>query len=239
MFFVDTINIFILLLSIDNISYAYNFLINNYNKKLTYKQIIDNNNKTYLTPIFERYTFYGFITMIYYLFVTLIIREWILFIKFMLALTSLPIINNLLYLHYKNVFDSVQMTKNKVIKFIFCEQIYSIIEKTNKNYVDNEIILNKNELIEVLMNISTIKDEIITFVKNILIVVLLNYFKTKSTVYYKITKYIYMINSGKNYINNINVEDAKKNFIDIFKNKKYDKLNDPMIIHSMLYLYYN
>ena len=42
-----------------------------------------------------------------------------------------------------------------------------------------------------------------------------------------------------NYINNINVKDAKKNFNDIFKNKNYDKLNDPMIIHSMLYLYYN
>jgi hypothetical protein len=238
-FLFETINIFLLLLSIDNISYAYNFLINNYNKKLTYKEIIESNNKTYLTPIFERYLFYGFITITYYLFITLIMRNYIIFVKLLLALYAIPLINNKIYLEYTYIFDNVHEFKNKIIKLIFCDQIFTIIQKLNREYIDDNIILNKDELINILMLSTNIKNEIITFVKNILIVLLLNYFKTKSVIYYKITKYIYMINSGKNYVNNINVENAKKNFIDIFKNKNYDKFNDPMTIHTMLYLYYN
>jgi hypothetical protein len=226
-------------LSIDNIAYAYNFLVNNYKKKLSYKEIIDINNKTYLAPIFERYLSYGFISLIYYIFVILIIRDYIIFVKLVLSLYAIPIINNHLYLDNKDIFEFVRLKKNEIIKLIFCEQIFIIIKKLNQEYVDNQIILDKNEIIEILMETSNIKNEIITFTKNILIVLLLNYFKTKSVIYYKITKYIYMINSGKKFVNNINIENAKSNFIDIFKNKKYDKFNDPMIIHSMLFLYYN
>jgi len=227
------------LLSIDNISFAYNFLVNNYKKKLSYKEIIDINNKKYLEPIFERYLFYGFVSLIYYIFVILIIRDYIIFIKVFLSLTAIPIINNCLYLDNKDIFEFVRLKKNEIIKLIFCEQIFTIIKKLNMEYVDNQIILNKDEIIKILMKTSNIKNEIITFTKNILIVLLLNYFKTKSVIYYKITKYIYMINSGKKFINNINIENAKANFIDIFENKNYERFNDPMIIHSMLFLYYN
>jgi hypothetical protein len=237
--FVIEINIFLLLLSIDNISHAYNFLVNNYNQRLTYKDIVDINNKIYLAPIFERYCFYGLITLTYYLFDLLVIENYIIFVKFLLSIIAFPYINNKIYERYVDIFEKIRLEKNKIIKLIFCKQIYKIIEKLNYEYVDNEIILYKNEIIDLLMVTNNFNNEIITFTKNIIIVLLLNYFKTKSIIYYKLTKYIYMINSGKNYINKINLDDAKENFIDIFKNKNYKKINDPMIIHSMLYLYYN
>jgi len=238
-FFINTYNIFLLLLSIDNISYAYNFLVNNYKKKLSYKEIVDINNKTYLTPFFERYLLYGFVSIIYYILVILIIRDYIIFVKIFISLCAFPVVNNYIYLSYNNYFEFIRLKKNEITKLIFCEQIYTIIKRLNAQYVDNEIIINKEEIIQILMDTMIVKDEIITFTKNILIVLLLNYFKTKSTIYYKITKYIYMINSGKKFINNINEKNAKTIFIDIFKNKNYDKFNDPMIIHSMLFLYYN
>ena len=108
-FFINTYNIFLLLLSIDNIAYAYNFIIHNYKKKLSYKEIIDINNKTYLAPFFERYLSYVFVFLLYYIFVILIISDYIIFIKLLLSFYAIPIINNKIYLNYQNIFEVVRL----------------------------------------------------------------------------------------------------------------------------------
>ena len=238
-YFSKDFNIYLLLTSLDNISYALNFIIININNKLSYSDIIDKNNSLYLLPLFERYLFYGFITIIYYAIQLLILRDYIFYIKIILSIASLPNINNIIYNKYYNIFNNIKQNKERIIKLIFCEQICNIIKKLNKNYIDDKIVLDNDEIIKILMESQNFKSEIITFIKNTLIVVLLNYFKSKSYIYYKITKYIYIYNSGNYYINNIDIDQAKQKFITIFKNKDYTKLNDPMTIHSMLYLYYN
>ena len=238
-YFINNFNICLLLISIDNISYGLDFLINNINNKLTYKDIIDVNNRLYKLQIFERYIFYIFLTGIYYFIKIFILNRYVFYLKIILSLLVIPIINNIVYDEYIDVFDRLKKSKEKLIKLIFCEQIYNIIKKLNKTYVDNKIDLNRTEIISVLMKLNNFNTEIITFIKNTLIVILLNYFKTKSFIYYKLIKYIYIYNSGIYFINNTNIKDATEKFIEIFKNKNYEKLNDPMTIHSMLFLYYN
>jgi len=238
-YFIDDFNILLLLISLDNVSYAVDFMINNINKNLSYNEIINENNKLYLMPTFERYLFYGTITTIYHTIKLLILRDYILYIKIILSLSSYPYINNIIYKEYLDIFEDLSHNKEKFFKIIFCEQIYNIIKKLNRIYLDDEIILDKDEIIDILYKSSNIKSEIITFIKNTLIVILLHYFKSKSLLYYKITKYIYIYNSGNYFINNIDITKARNKFITIFTNKDYVKLNDPMAIHSMLFLYYN
>jgi hypothetical protein len=204
-YFIDDFNILLLLLSLDNVSYAVDFMINNINKNLSYNEIINENNKLYLMPTFERYLFYGTITTIYHTIKLLILRDYILYIKIILSLSSYPNINNIIYKEYLDIFEDLSHNKEKFLKIIFCEQIYNIIKKLNRIYLDDEIILDKDEIIDILYKSRNIKSEIITFIKNTLIVILLHYFKSKSLLYYKITKYIYIYNSGNYFINNIDI----------------------------------
>ena len=239
LYFYNDFNIFLLLISLDNISYAIDFISNNFNKTLNYKEIINENNKLYISSLFERYIFYSFITCLYYFINIFILGNYLEYIKILLSLLSYPYINNIIYNNYTFVFKQIIIIKDDIIELIICEQIYNIIKKLNKYYIDDKILLDKKEIIDILKKSSNIKSEITTFIKNFLVVILLNYFKSKSFLYYKITKYIYIYNSGNYFINNINSDDAKDKFINIFKNKNYLKLNEPMTIHSMLYLYYN
>jgi len=237
-FSINNFNTFLLILSIDNFSYALDFIMNNINKSLTYHDIIFRNNKVYKIGLTERYIYYIFITLIYYFIKILILDRYVYFLKILISLMSIPyIFNQIIYENFKDYFDKLCIYKDKIIKLIICEQIYNIVEKINKKYLNDEIILNKTDIINILEKCD-LKSELISFIKNFFVVTLLSYCKTKSFLYYKLIKYVYIYNSGKYYINNINEEEAKNNFIDIFKNKQYEKLNEPMTIHSMLQLYY-
>jgi len=237
-FSINNFNTFLLILSIDNFSYALDFIINNINKSLTYHDIIFRNNKVYKIGLVERYIYYIFIAFLYYFIKILILDRYVYVLKILISLMSIPyIFNQIIYENFKDYFDKLCTYKDKIIKLLVCEQIYNIIEKINKKYLNEKIILNKSDIIMVLEKCD-LKSELLSFIKNFLIVSLLNYCKTKSFLYYKLIKYVYIYNSGKYYINNINEEEAINKFIDIFKNKQYNKLNEPMTIHSLLQLYY-
>jgi hypothetical protein len=238
-YFINDFNICLLLISLDNTAYGLNFLMNNIDHNLTYKDIINVNNRLYKLQIFERYVFYIILTITYYFIKIFILNKYVFYLKIILSFLAIPLINNIIYDEYIIIFDKLKQSKEKLIKLIFCEQIFNIIKKLNKTYIDNKIDLDKTEIISVLIKSNNFKTEIITFIKNTLIVILLNYFKSKSFIYYKLIKYIYIYNSGIYFINNINVKEATEKFIEIFKNKNYAKINDPMTIHSMLFLYYN
>jgi len=237
-FSINNFSTFLLILSIDNFSYALDFIMNNINKSLTYHDIIFKNNRVYKIGLVERYIYYIFITLLYYFIKILILDRYVYFLKILISLMSIPyIFNQIIYENFKNTFDKLCISKNKIIKLIICEQLYNIIEKINKKYLNEKIILDKTEII-IILEKCDLKSELISFIKNFFLVSLLSYCKTKSFVYYKLIKYVYIYNSGKYYINNINEEEAINKFIDIFKNKQYEKLNEPMTIHSLLHLYY-
>lgn len=237
-FSINNFNTFLLILSIDNFSYALDFIMNNINKSLTYHDIILRNNRVYKIGLTERYVYYIFITLFYYFIKILILDKYVYFLKILISLITIPyIFNQIIYDNFKDFFDKLSIYKDKIIKLIICEQLYNIIEKINKKYLNEKIILNKIDIINILKKCD-LKSELISFIKNFFVVTLLSYCKTKSFIYYKLIKYVYIYNSGKYYINNINEEEAKNKFIDIFKNKQYEKLNEPMTIHSMLQLYY-
>lgn len=249
-FLINNMNLLLLLISIDNISYANDFLIKSIFNRLNISNrndIIIQNTKLYKLNIIERYIFYIFIYLFYSTIKILILNKCTIIIKLtklLLSLTSLPIIlNNIIYDNYEDIFNRLTFYKDKIIRLIFCEQIYSIIAKLNTKLLDNRLILNKEEIIftlnDELSKCNNIRTEIFKFIKNTLVVSLLSYCKSKSIVYYKLIKYIYIYNSGSYYINNINIEDAKQKFIKIFETKSYKDLNNPMIIHSLLCLYYD
>ena len=80
-FSINNFSTFLLILSIDNFSYALDFIMNNINKSLTYHDIIFRNNKVYKIGLTERYIYYIFITLLYYFIKILILDRYVYFLK--------------------------------------------------------------------------------------------------------------------------------------------------------------
>ena len=238
-FLYDKMYIFLLLISIDSISYANHFLIKSIMHNIVDqdKNIVNQNNKLYKPTLFERYLSYAVIYFFYNIIKLLILNKGAIFFKIFLCIISLPLIFNIIYCKYEYIFKHITEFRDNIIRIIISEQIYNILVKLNIKFFNNKIILNKNEIINELNKCKNIGKEINKFIKNTLIVFVMSYTNSKSFIYYKIIKYIYIYNTGSYYINNINLDDAKQQIIKIFETKSYNDINDPMTIHTLIYLY--
>ena len=87
-------NIMLLFMTLDAVSLALDFVINNFNQNLTDSQIIQHNSKIYNIKSFERYVYYIIVSISYTIMQYLVFNENIYLIRQMVALTMLPIIFN-------------------------------------------------------------------------------------------------------------------------------------------------
>ena len=239
-YFINIYNILLLFISIDNFSYAIDFIINilksKYNKIDNHKQIIIKNNNLYLGTSYEKYVFYIILYIFYNLLYYFVTQNII--IKYCTCFLIIPDIYNQIYLKYNNYFDIVSSYRNYILKIFLAEQVTNIIKFLSKKYID-DINIDKEHIKLTLIENEMLIPETYLFIKNFLIVLLMMYFRSKSILYYKIIKYIYIYNSGKYYITNIDLEKCKIDLQQIILEKKYNKLNEPQLIQSMLYLYYS
>lgn len=237
----NTNSIFLHILSIDNIAFALDFIINLIKTKQIFKRehyqnIVILNNNLYKGKLIERYVYYILITFLYWLIYLFVIQNNI--IRYIIFITIIPCVFNTIYDTYEKYFKLISEYKDYIIKIFLAEQVSNIIKFLSKKYID-DVNVDKEHIKITLLETNTIIDEIYSFIKNFLIVLLMMYFRSKSILYYKIVKYIYIYNSGNYYINNIDLTSCKNNLKQIIEDKNYKKFNEPMIIQSMLYLYYS
>jgi hypothetical protein len=160
-------------------------------------------------------------------------------LKYIFGLLIVPFIfNDYIYPKLGYLFDKISIKKAKLIKKICSEQIASAIIQLNKLYIVDTDLIDKDQLVDKLMSATNIQTHIYMFIKNTVATILMMNLRKRSTVYYKLTKYAYMYNSG-DYLQNINLDEAKKIYIDTIKYKKYDEMAKPMFIQSVVYLYYS
>lgn len=232
-------NLLIGLLSIDSSYSAVEFVRNNIDKDLTESQILTTNEKLYKIGIIERYVYYIGLWALYLFFSIFVLNNNAIIIKYLAGLTLVPIFfNTIVYQNLKKIFIRIHKEKSDLLRKICFEQIANVIVHLERITIGGDIIIVKSEIIQALNNIETIKNDAVTFVKNVLITSLLIYLRKNSRLYYKIVKYVYHYGFGE-YIQDMNIEQATKLFEDVIKNKKYDNLSKPMFIQATVYLYCN
>jgi hypothetical protein len=227
------------LIYIDSIYYIIDFIKNSFNKKISDNQVLINNSGLYKTDSLNRYFYYLSTSVLYTYLKYFVFNAEILFLKYIFGLLIVPFIfNDYIYPKLWHIFDKISIKKTKLIKKICSEQIASAIIQLNKIYIANIDLIDKDQLVNKLMTVTNIQTNIYMFIKNTVATILMMKLRKSSTFYYKLTKYAYVYNSG-DYLQNINLDEAKNIYIDTIKYKKYDEMVKPMFIQSVIYLYYS
>lgn len=227
------------LIYIDSIYYVIDFIRNIFNEKISDKQVLINNDELYKTDSLNRYFYYLLLSVTHTYLKYFVFNTDILFLKYIFGLLIVPFIfNNYIYPKLSHIFAKLTIKKNRLIKKICSEQIACAIIQLNKLYMVNMDLIDKGQLVDKLTSVTDIQTHIYTFIKNTLATVLMMKLRKSSTIYYKLTKYAYMYNSG-DYLQNISLDEAKKIYMDTIKFKRYEEMAKPMFIQSVIYLYYS
>lgn len=234
----STSGLMFILITIDSIFNAIDFLISNFDKTMTDSQIVISNEKLYNVGSIERYVYYIGASLTYFTTTLFLLNGPSILLKSLLVLTVTPIIfNKIIHTKLISIFDIISRTKIMLLKKLCAEQLTNLIIKLSKTYVDSELEIDKNEMIDSLIELNKLESDVYAFLKNILVVSLMIYLRNNARLYYRIAKYIYAYNSGE-FITDMTIDDAKKLFVDLIKKKKYDQITKPMTIQSLIYLYY-
>ncbi len=237
MYLCSNINLFISLITIDSIYNAVDFIKNISDKKLTDSQVVNTSNNLYKIGTIDRYIYYSGTYVIHIFISNLVCNCELIIVRYMIGLTLLPFIfNNIIYKKLNKIFVAIINERTEIIKKIYCTQTANMIIYLKKIYFGNNVLLDKQEIINALYNLDNIKSEIWLFIRTFIIVYVLMYLRKYFRMYYKIAKYIYMYGYGE-YVKDITLENAKILFENIINNKKYDQITKPMFIQSMIYLY--
>jgi len=225
------------LIYIDSLFHILNLVRNIINEKLSDKQVLIKNQILYKTDSLNRYVYYATINIFDNFLSYFIFNKNITIVKHILGLSIMPVIfNDYIYPHYENAFDYITHKSQMLTKRVFSEQIASLIIKLNKVYILDVNLIDKTTLVENLMSATHIYEQTYNFVKNTILTILLIKLRGKSTLYYKLTKYAYIYNSG-DYLQNVTIDEAKKIYTRTMITKNFQEMSKPMFIQAMIYLY--
>lgn len=231
-------NILIIMMTIDNIYLAGNFLKNIFDENISESQIIISNNKLYSIGVIERYTCYIFFSIVLFFLKNFILNCNFLILDQLFILITIPyILNNCIYHNFEFCFDVVTNYKYQLIKNVCIEQLVILIINLSKTYYGKNIKLDKQEMIDTLLQYQNLNMYINNFIRNSLVVSLMIYLRRSSKICYKLSKYFYFYNTGE-YMTNITLSEARTHFKKVIENSRFDQLCHPMTIQSMIYLYY-
>jgi len=178
LYFINIYDTFLILISIDNFSFALDFIINickskynlSNNNLTNNKEIINKNNNLYLGSTCERYIYIILCYVIYNLIYYFVTENYI--IKYAICFSIIPDIFNNIYLKYNNYFLSIKEYKTYIIKIFLAEQVTNIIKYLSTKYID-DIVIDKEHIKDTLLETDTLISEIYLFIKNFLIVLLI------------------------------------------------------------------
>lgn len=230
----------ILLFSItaDSIFSAIKFLkiyLLNINKK----EALILNNSLYETSLINRYIYYFLLEATHKIFCLLLWRIDIHILYYILLLSICPMIFNYLCKHYLiNLFNIIDNEKFKFYRVIICKQLASIINTLSIICIEVEANIKFTELLVIFDDYNKIIDDIIEFIKNFLIISLINYARRNTSPFYsKLIKYYYNYKTGKMIEKSININIAKERFRYVILHRKWKNLMNNEILQSIIYIY--
>ena len=233
----NNLSIFFILMCVDGMNYVLDFFINSTRADLTRSEILTIHNKLYEISGIERMMYYMLcnITYIYLSYFTF--NSEITWVKYILSLTIIPIIfNTIIMYEFEHFFTIVKEKRQNLLKEIFIDQVSNIIIKLEELHINGKNVTNKYVLSTIINNIEDFKSNVSKFIKNILLTFLLIYLRKYYNKYYVLVKYYYKTQGEE--INDITLEEARNIFTDVIRNQEFDKLNKPIVVQSIIYLYY-
>ncbi len=232
------LNIFISMMWMDGIFSALDFFNHCLNTDLTASQALQTNSKIYNVGLIERYAYYIVITLVDFFLKVFVFNNQLTYLKYFIVITMIPtFFNNVTHKYLLLFFQKITFEKNDIMKKIYVEQTANVIVQLEKIYISEQIMIEKKEIMIALEDLTKIKAELPSFIKNTMITMLLIYLRKSSRPYYKTAKWLYVYMVG-DYIKDISIDEAKELFKNVIENKKYDYITKPMFIQAMIYLYW-
>jgi hypothetical protein len=235
-------DIFILGITCDGIYSGLYFLYKYFNKDLTENQILKSVSDIYIIDTLTRYQYYFILNLIYYLInIILFFKEIYLYYIFYILL--LPPLINYIYSKTDNgkIFFNFIITKRNIfLKKFFSKQISKFIEKNSFITGSPPLVLSYNKIMPLWEHIDNMTDVIISILKNILIITIINHLKINmNNLSYNFIKKLYNYKSGEEVSTKLNLEEAQKNIRLMIINNDWNSITSARITNSLKTIYIN
>jgi len=202
---------------------------------LSESQIVTEIGSIYTGTSLDRYIYYFLSYLFYKTVCTLLWVSDISMLYFMIIMTILPPILNIILTH--KIFLKIKEAKEMIVRIIIAKIFTKIIKFYSKLYLEREIKINYEEILILLKDYNETLNHFYSVLKNTLLILLLSYVKNYSSkTYYKLIKYVYNYKTGE-LINSYNDNNAKYYLIDILDNKKWDAFTKPNTYKAIIQLY--
>lgn len=228
-------NLFVKMITLDSLLNAIYFIKIFINNNLSESQIVTEIGSIYTGTSLDRYIYYFLSYLFYKTVCTLLWVSDISMLYFMIIMTILPPILNIILTH--KIFLKIKEAKEMIVRIIIAKIFTKIIKFYSKLYLEREIKINYEEILILLKDYNETLNHFYSVLKNTLLILLLSYVKNYSSkTYYKLIKYVYNYKTGE-LINSYNDNNAKYYLIDILDNKKWDAFTKPNTYKAIIQLY--
>lgn len=219
-------NTLISMVSIDSITSAINFM---------YYHIFKNNIDSvsfYKSSIIDRYILYS----ISYLFYNLFIIFWWLDDLFImkLLLMFIPIFADILLNDKCLILNKLRI---EYTKKILSKILSKILVYFSCTYLNKNVIIKHGEIIPLIEDYPKIIDYIIDIMKNILMIILLNYVRNYSSTIYFSIKRLYKYKTSETLNSFVSKDHSKEMLINIIDTKNWQELLKPNTFKAIMHVY--
>jgi hypothetical protein len=235
-------DIFILGITCDGIYSGLYFLYKYFNKDLTENQILNSVNDIYIIDTLTRYQYYFILNLVYYLInIALFFKE--IYFYYILYFLLLPPTINYIYSKTENgkiFFNFIISKRNIFLKKFFSKQISKFIENNSFITGTPPLVLSHNKIMPLWDHIDNVSDVIISMLKNILIITIINHLKINmSNISYNFVKKLYNYKSGEEVSTKLNLTEAQKNIRLMIINNDWSIITSARITNSLKTIYIN
>ena len=235
-------DILILGITCDGIYSGLYFLYKYFNKNLTENQIINSVSDIYIIDTITRYEYYFILNLIYYLTnIILFFKE--IYLYYIIYIFLLPPSINYIYSkteYGKIFFNFIIIKRNIFFKKFFSKQISKFIENNSFITGSPSLVLSYNKIMPLWDHIDNVSEVIISMLKNILIITIINHLKINmSNISYNFVKKLYNYKSGEEVSTKLNLEEAQQNIRLMIINNDWNSITSARITNSLKTIYIN
>lgn len=195
--------------------------------------VFNKDNSTFFTSsIIDRYIVYAIIYMFYN---TVMIFWWLddLFIMKILFM-NIPLFIDYLLKYYAIKITEIRL---EITKRFLSKIIVKIIKYYSEIYLNKKVVIKSNEIMPLIKEHGKIIDYLVNIIKNMLIIMLLNYVRTYSSTLYFSIKRIYHYKTSEVLNSFVTKDHSRELLINIIDTRNWSELLKPNTFKAVMHVY--